>query len=162
MIEEQGRVVKVVGGRAEVEVVPSGACSHCGAAGICNWTGKKEKIVEARNPVGAKPGETVVLGRSGKVGAGSALLVFGLPALLLVAGVVLGSLLLNERWAGILAAAGLGLGVAVVLLVNRSAARSGRGLPEILRIVAEGCKGDDDETVADRGDGDSGAGAGKG
>ncbi|MEO0085688.1 MAG: SoxR reducing system RseC family protein [candidate division WOR-3 bacterium] len=162
MIEEQGRVVKTLGERAEVEVVPAGACSHCGAAGMCNWTGKREKIVVARNPVGAKVGQTVVMSRSERVGAGSALLVFGLPSLLLVAGVIIGSLLRNDVLAGILAAIGLGLGAAIVLLVNWSAARSGRVLPEIVRVVAEEAKGEDDEAVAGCIGADSGAVAGKG
>lgn len=156
-------MVRIDGERAEVEVVPGSACAHCGATGVCNWTGKKEKTVVARNPVGAKAGEVVVLSRSEKQAAASALLVFGLPALLLVAGVVLGSLLLSELWAGILAAAGLLVGVVVVLFVNRAAAKSGQGLPVIARIVSGSeCKGEEDEAVAGRGDAGSGAGAGEG
>uniref|UniRef100_A0A7C4GIX1 Fis family transcriptional regulator n=1 Tax=candidate division WOR-3 bacterium TaxID=2052148 RepID=A0A7C4GIX1_UNCW3 len=164
MIEEPGRVVRTDGERAEVEVVPAGACGHCSAAGVCNWTGKREKTVVARNQVGAKAGDAVVLSRSEKHGAASALLVFGLPALLLVAGVVCGSLFLNDVWAGILAGVGLALGALVVLLANRAAARSGRGLPEIVQIASgseyEGVN--DEGVVADGGDvADSGAGKGR-
>ncbi|MBM3314227.1 SoxR reducing system RseC family protein [candidate division WOR-3 bacterium] len=162
MIEEAGRVVAVQGGRAEVEVAPHGGCEHCGAAGICNWAGKREKRVFARNKLGAAVGQSVVLGRTEKGGALSALAVFGVPGGLLLLGIVAGTVLAGDKWAAGLGGAGLLAGLVVVRVLDRAAARSGRNLPVVLRLVTEEeCKGDasDEDPGSDsRQRGDVGAG----
>jgi positive regulator of sigma E activity len=149
-IEEPGLVVSADRDRAEVQVTPHGGCEHCGARGICNWTGKREKVVLALNPIGAQVGQPVMLGRTVKGGALSALMVFGLPGGLLLAGVVFGSILLSDKWAAGLAGAGLVLGVVLVRILDRAAAKSGRGLPRIMRLLSDSeCKGEIDAKTAD-------------
>ncbi len=157
-MEEDGRVVAVRNDRAEVEVVPGEACKRCGASGFCNWGGKKVKLVTARNEAGAEAGDKVTVRTPEKGRFGSAALVFGLPALLMVAGVIAGSLLWNDTWAAILAGIGLATGLAIVKTVDLMAGRSGKRLPVIVRVLAEDNKGGKDESMADssagRSDGD--------
>ncbi|MEO0021586.1 MAG: SoxR reducing system RseC family protein [candidate division WOR-3 bacterium] len=144
--QETGRVLKVEGDRAEVAVVPTGGCEHCGAAGICNWTGKRERVVLARNLAGARSGELVVLRRRQGESLGSALLIFGLPAILMVTGVVLGSLLGSEWLAVIFAGAGLLAGGGILILLDRHRRAK---LPVIVSRIAESKQGgQDDESNA--------------
>jgi positive regulator of sigma E activity len=154
--EETGRVVKVEGSRAEVAVVPGGGCAHCGAASICNWTGKRERLVIAENRAGAVVGEQVVISRSKNKSVRSALVIFGLPAGLMCLGVVLGSQLLNDKMAVVLAGVGLLAGVGIVRLIDRQRTAD---LPVIVRKLSSTNKGGSiDEAVCSyhnrAGDGD--------
>lgn len=146
-MEERGRVMAVDGLRAQIEVVPDEACKHCSARGICNWTGERKKVVLARNEVGAQVGETVVILRSGSSRTVSALLIFGLPALLLLSGVVAGTLLLRTKtgpgpsqdlWAAVLGGVGLAIGIGIVKLLDMRTSRTGRALPVVVRQTSEG------------------------
>jgi positive regulator of sigma E activity len=88
----------------------------------------------------------VVISRSTRAGAHSALLVFGLPVLLMVAGVVFGSMLGSEIWAGALAGLGLGLAILILRLIDRVRDRKGTNLPIIVHIFTrEELKGDENE-----------------
>ncbi len=153
MIEEQGRVIRIEGDRAEVAVVPSGGCDHCGAAGICNWTGKRERVVLARNLAGARIGELVVLRRRQQESLSSALIIFGLPAGLMVTGVVLGSLLGSDWLAVVFAGAGLLAGGGILILLDRYRRAK---LPVIVSRMAESKQGGQDDksdTVIDNNNG---------
>lgn len=144
--EETGKVVGVNGERAEVLVIPEEGCAHCDAAGFCNWTGKREKTVLALNPIGAAAGEMVVLSRRIRPGTRSALLVFGLPALLMILGVILGAVLGNDLWAAILAGVGLASGFLVIKLFDHAKGKTGKDLPVIVRkFNAEDIEGEKDD-----------------
>lgn len=135
-MEEAGRVVGVTGSRAEVEVAARGECAHCPAHGMCNWTGQKTKTVLAANEVRAQVGDLVIISLGRAAGIRSNLLVFGIPALGMLAGVLVGSLVIGrELWAGVLAGVGLALGFVVVMVIDRAAGRSGRVLPVVVRIL---------------------------
>lgn len=120
--------------RAEVEIEARGSCDGCGARGLCNWTGTKHRRVLAVNRIGAAAGDAVVIELAERARLGSNLAVFGIPAALMLAGTLLGGLLISDRWAVILAGVGLGVGLAVVKLIDVRAAKSGRSLPVIVRI----------------------------
>lgn len=135
--EEPGVVKTVKGNRAEVEVVPSDSCRHCGAAHLCNWSCERTRTVIARNPIGAKPGDRVYIQHEEKERLRSSLLIFGLPALLMIAGVVIGATLLNDRAAVVLAGIGLLIAIGIVRLIEHRRAHSGTGLPVITRRAVE-------------------------
>lgn len=159
MIEERGQVIALDKDRAEVEVSAGTACEHCGAAAFCNWTGRRTRRIIVRNPHAATIGQVVIVGRKKIPGTLSALAIFGMPAGLLLLGTVTGALLAGDRLAAILGGLGFMLGLAVLLLMERTAASSGRNLPVILRIVdSNRQKGDTgEENSAGRTDGiDSG------
>jgi positive regulator of sigma E activity len=150
-MDETGRVVAAGDSRVEVEIVPGDACRTCGAAGICNWTGDRRKLVTARNEAGARIGDSVVV-RTPEAGrVRSAALVFGIPAAGMVAGAVGGTLAGRDIWAAAGATAGLLAGAAVLGLIERGAKRSGSSLPVAVRLAeageVESCKGGVDEAV---------------
>ncbi len=130
--------MSVSGERAEVEVSAKSTCKGCSAAGMCNWTGENKKRVLARNEVGAAAGQRVVIETAERGRALSSLLVFGVPVVLMLAGVLVGGLLLGkDLWAGICSGAGLVLGLGFVKLFDVAARRSGRSLPVITGLADE-------------------------
>lgn len=144
--EETGTVVQVAGNRAQVRVIPSGGCDRCGAASFCNWTGKKERVVIAINPIGAQPGDGVVISRKIKEGTNSALLLFGLPVGMMLAGVIIGGIILRrDIWTAILMGAGLFIGIAVLKLIDRRKGQLGSGLPVIGRVLIHKLEGGEDD-----------------
>ena len=108
-----------------------GDCDRC--AGGCGSMAARERVtVRAENPVGAKPGDRVVIEASGGQVFGAIGLVYALPVALFFAGYFLGAYL-----AGIGAAIGvLGffLGLAAAVLSSRRRIRRGREIG--FRIVS--------------------------
>jgi sigma-E factor negative regulatory protein RseC len=137
-MRETGKVVGTKNDRAEVEVAARGECEHCTAHGICNWTGTSLRKVLAVNKAGAAAGDVVELETVEGTGAKSNLLVFGIPVVLMVAGVLIGGLMLRkDMWSGILAGVGLALGFGIVKVIDIAVNRSGRSLPVIVRRAGE-------------------------
>ena len=134
-MEEHGRITAVHDDRAEVEVVPGEACRTCGASGFCNWTGKRQKLLTARNPVQAGIGDAVVVRTPESGRSKSAGLVFGIPAVAMLVGVLLGSLFWGNVGAAVFGGVGLGAGLVGIKVIDIRAARSGRNLPVIVRRV---------------------------
>jgi len=133
-MREVGRIISSRDDRAEVEVATRDECEHCPAHGMCNWTGTSARRVLAVNKVGAAAGDTVELEVAEGTGAKSNLLVFGIPVLLMVAGVLIGGLVLRrDAWSGILAGVGLALGFGIVKLFDVAVNRSGKSLPVVTR-----------------------------
>jgi len=135
-MRETGKVVSTKNDRAEVEVAARGECEHCTAAGICNWTGTSLRKVLAVNKAGAAAGDVVELETVEGTGAKSNLLVFGIPVLLMLAGVLVGGLAIRkDLWSGILSGVGLVLGLGIVKAIDVSVNRSGRSLPVIVGMA---------------------------
>jgi positive regulator of sigma E activity len=135
-MRETGKIVNTKNDRAEVEVAAKGECEHCTAAGICNWTGTSLRKVLAVNKVGAAVGDVVELESIEGTGAKSNLLVFGIPVLLMFAGVLVGGLVMHkDTWSGILAGVGLVLGFGIVKAIDVSVNRTGRSLPVIVGMA---------------------------
>ena len=136
-MREAGKVISTKNDRAEVEVAARGECEHCSAAGICNWTGTNVRKVLAVNKVGAAAGDMVELETVEGTGAKSNLMVFGIPVLLMLAGVLVGGLAIRKDvWSGILAGVGLALGLGIVKAIDVSVNRSGRSLPVVTRRLS--------------------------
>ncbi|MBN2465756.1 SoxR reducing system RseC family protein [candidate division WOR-3 bacterium] len=141
-MRETGKIVSVSGGRAEVEVAARGECEHCSAHSVCNWTGTSVRRVQALDKIGVSAGELVELELDERIGARTNVLVFGIPALLMLAGVLVGGLVLHkDLWSGILTGIGLALGLGIVKLIDVAVSRSGRSLPVIVRLAekSEAC-----------------------
>jgi|WetSurMetagenome_2_1015567.scaffolds.fasta_scaffold207197_2 positive regulator of sigma E activity len=133
-MRENGKVVSTNSDRAEVEVAAKGECEHCTAHGICNWNGTNVRKVLTVNQVGAGVGDTVELETVEGSGAKTNLLVFGIPVLVMFAGVLIGGLVLHkDTWSGILAGVGLVFGFGIVKAIDIAVNRSGRSLPVIVR-----------------------------
>ena len=107
------------GGNALIRVFQESACGHdCENCGVC---GSRRKLtVEAGNPLRAVPGDLVIVETgTGKV-IRAAALVYVLPLITLLLGCVLGyALRLGEGIQALLGIAGLVLGGAAAVLINR-------------------------------------------
>ncbi len=115
-------VVEVKAGRALVETTRSASCDSCGARHACGCMGGgREARVWAENPLGAGPGEQVVIAVPEGTVLRASVLVYLVPVLALVAGALLGNSL-APAW-GLspdLGAAGLGiLAMALAFLASR-------------------------------------------
>jgi sigma-E factor negative regulatory protein RseC len=89
MIEETGIVQKTEGIMATVLVQKRGACEGCKATGTCEMT-QEGMVIEALNPVQAKPGQTVSISITPISYLKGTMLVYGLPMVALIAGAVIG------------------------------------------------------------------------
>lgn len=86
-MHEEGKVLAVQGGLAQVETVQTEACSHCVAKTSCQTMGGvKKRMIWAINEAKAKQGDRVLLAlpRRGVLGAG--FLVYMVPVLALILG----------------------------------------------------------------------------
>lgn len=96
MIEEQGTVVSLSGGLAEVRTERKGGCAGCGVQGGCGsalldrFLGRRPVTLRARNQAGAAVGDQVVVGVSEDGLLAAALAVYLAPILGLVIGGVFG------------------------------------------------------------------------
>ncbi len=91
------RVVRTFGSKAEVVIDRQEACGSCKSADLCNAFGKRGQLkVEVDNLVGARPGQVVEISSQRSMGLKAAALVYFVPALFFVTGIVVGAEVL--RW----------------------------------------------------------------
>ena len=136
-MEENGKVVELSDEGTKVEVIPGNMCHHCGAAQACGTFGSRTKIVLAQNPIDAKIGDLVKLEIKEKTRAVSILLVFGLPIVLLLTGIIVGEILSGDKLAAILGGAGLVIAFAVVKVIDRLVNKQKTFLPTIIEKISE-------------------------
>lgn len=90
MIEETGIVVENKGETVLIRAERTSSCESCAQKSVCHTGGGGDMLIEADNPIGAKKGDYVVF----TVGAGSVLkagiLLYLVPVLCFIFGVVLG------------------------------------------------------------------------
>ncbi len=89
MIEEIGIVTKADGIVANVIVQKRSACDGCKVRGVCEPSDEGMEI-EALNPVQAKKGQKVKVSIKTQAYLKGAIIVYGIPLLAFVAGVILG------------------------------------------------------------------------
>ncbi|CAG1772275.1 hypothetical protein BAC3_02469 [uncultured bacterium] len=89
-LHEEGIVRSVHEGITIVSVVKSDECHSCGAQSICKPESGKEKTIAVVNDMGAKPGERVTISIQGGAVIQASFALYGIPLLLLVAGIWLG------------------------------------------------------------------------
>lgn len=100
MIETEGVVVEVAGDVAYIQAQRQSSCGgcaqqgeHCGTATLIGFLGRKTPLYQARNQLGAKAGERVVIGVEEGMLFKGVLAIYIPPLLLLVAGAISGHLL---------------------------------------------------------------------
>jgi len=96
MLEESGQVVRTAGELAWVQTARQSSCggcasrSGCGTGALAGVFGARAHEVEALNPVGAQPGDKVIIGIAESVLVGGSALLYLLPLLSLLVGALLG------------------------------------------------------------------------
>ena len=139
---EAGVVLEAVDGQAVVKMERHAACAECG---VCHKFAHapKDMVLNARNPVGAKPGDLVRLSVPDIGVVKASFMAYGLPTLAGVAGGVLGWTggatvgLPAEGTAAIAGIGGLVLGFWFVSNYDRRLRAGWRG-PEILKVLESG------------------------
>lgn len=143
MNEEEGVVEEVQGEKALIRTDRHSMCAQCVAKGYCQMLGGgKEMLSEARNPIGAQPGDIVKVGIPEGTVAKASFIIYMVPAIGLVGGASLGyyaarlySLDINGVTL-IASLAGLGVAMIAVKLLSNTLKKKPSYQPEIIRIVS--------------------------
>lgn len=142
MIEMQAVVVKVEDEVAFVQAERKSSCSgcsesSCGTSVLASFFGQKTPLYRARNQVGAKVGDRVVVGLDELALFKGTLMLYLLPLLLMFIGALLGSAMasaveLRDGYAVAGAAAGLVAGYVWLKVFSAKIGSGGRYQPVIL------------------------------
>lgn len=109
-------------GRAEILVCRQSACGHdCASCGGCRSENAVWVTASAENLPGAQPGDTVQVESASEQVLGMAFVLYMVPLVLLFLGYFIGAgwLCLSEGVSLVLGIAGLAIGIAINLLVDR-------------------------------------------
>lgn len=138
-IFEEGIVVDAGGGRATVAVTMSDACEECSAKVFCAAGEAKQNTVIARDPFGVHEGDHVRIVVHGGDMFRAAFLLYGIPLLLILGGVLTGTYLFDpgfmatELWSFI-----LGIGLAslyyAAVFLSGDRIRGDRMMPDIVGV----------------------------
>ena len=98
MIEEQGTIIRINNDIAFISIEKGAECDSCGSKALCKAGGggareDKSMTVEARNPIGAEVGERVVFTVGAATVLRAGMMLYLVPLLSFIAGVVVGQVL---------------------------------------------------------------------
>jgi sigma-E factor negative regulatory protein RseC len=154
MIEQTAVVVSVQGDLAEVEGERQGACGGCAVDGACatsviaSYFGHRRPVLQAGNPIGARPGDRVIIGLPEGALLTASLLAYLAPLLSMIgaaiAGAQIADFLAPSYVRGLSILAGLGGLIAALgwlARLSRTGSLATRCRPRILRRVGEGSDG---------------------
>lgn len=128
---------------AQVRLLAGSHCEGCPAAGVCQPGGEGDRVLEVLDALGARPGDRVRIRVMGSAVLRASFLVYGLPLLLLLIGVGIGSKLWSTGTArGDLLSFGLGalLAACAAPLAAWYGRKMDRGRtlnPEIVEIITK-------------------------
>ena len=117
-MEEVGTIMSIDGLTAKVTVPRKSACEGC-TAGTCT-PGEQSMEIEALNPIEARVGQTVRVVMKPYSYLKGAIIVYGIPALALVIGAILGKEFFSIYFAGIdpdVVSAFFGFGAFIVFFI---------------------------------------------
>ena len=117
-MKEQALVVKTAGRIAVVQIEKRPECAACK---VCAFAGGKSRVkVKALNTAGAKTGDRVLVEAEKDNRALASFVVYIVPVLLGIAGVVIGAYCFEEElWAAVLCLIGLALGFVAVWAIDK-------------------------------------------
>jgi sigma-E factor negative regulatory protein RseC len=133
-MQEHAVVIDVEDNVATVRVESSVACKTCPANSFCCPSGKN-RIVDADNTLGARVGDTVIIGIASKISIGAVFLIFGLPVILGLVGIIAGSRY-GDTFSGICGVGGIIVGLVIAKNINDILTKKKRMLPCIREIVS--------------------------
>ncbi len=133
-MEEIGRVVEIRGVMAKVVVTPKGECSRCAAATFCSALTGGDRIIEARNPLGARIGDTVKVAVPSSAALTSAFFIFVMPILFVLIGIGIGSAIgkgIPQIIGGVM---GFIIGLIILRMIDKKLRGSEKFSPRIVEI----------------------------
>jgi len=142
---EQGTIVRITEGKAIIRVHTSEGCSTCGAKHACGFMGdgdtRQMEIPLSKDQHEFKEGDRITLSFQPQARVFSALMVFFLPVIFLIAGYFLGMKLFAAEGKAIISAfAALVLAFVILWGLNRLFARDKNFLPTIEKSIIETLK----------------------
>lgn len=87
---EEGIVLKSGGGIAEIALKENAACEECSAKLFCGPQNNKLKTLTVSDPFGTHPGDEVKISVKGKEVLKVSVLLYGMPLVLILAGILIG------------------------------------------------------------------------
>ena len=142
MICQHGRVERIEGDVAYVRLEAPTSCEGCGSKGTCGVVSAEGKVIGVRNDVGVTAGQRVELSVRPAALLTASFLLFLVPVLALVAGLIAGYVLAEQfgwegrEWIGLgIGAAAFGVVLLVIKMLNTRFERSGRYEPVISKIL---------------------------
>jgi sigma-E factor negative regulatory protein RseC len=142
MIEDIGRVVKIIDRKAAVEVERTSACAQCGLQEVEELAMGGKVVLEAVNAAQAKVGDRVRVRVESVAYMKAVAAVYGIPVLLFFVGIAIGFPVASwlqwqsEPTSAALGFIGLVMGVLVLLLLRKRATKK-EYLPVITEVLGE-------------------------
>lgn len=142
MIEDIGKVVKITGDKAFIEVERSSACAQCGLQEVEEIAAGGKVIFEAINMARANIGDRVKVRVESLAYMKASAFIYGIPVLLLIIGAMLGVYLAeklnksSENMSVLFGICGLIIGIVVLFLFRKRGARK-EYLPVIVEVLKE-------------------------
>lgn len=135
---EIGTVISTGAGSAQIRIRTSDGCEECTAKLFCSPGSEDDHTVVASDPVGVHPGDSVRIIIRGETMFKAAAILYGIPLLLLLAGLLLGMLVVTpfflprELFAVTLALVPTGAWYLFLLVSGKEVSRS--MMPEIVAV----------------------------
>lgn len=140
IITEEGIVVSIENGIANIVVVKNEGCADCHAKIICKPASGKENIIQAIDTIGVKPGMRVCFEIKGGALLRASFILYGIPLVLLLIGVFMGMSLFDGYTGKELFAFLFGLGLVILFFIlnyfRAKVNRSNKDLP-VITLVKE-------------------------
>lgn len=132
-MRERGKVIETTGLSAKVSLQSSEACKTCSASYLCHPSGK-DRIIEAENSIAANIGDEVFIEISARSGFIALFLLFGLPIILGLTGLLIGAQH-SDTHSIFYGVAGLALGLIIAKIINNILSKKHKFLPRVVEIV---------------------------
>ena len=135
-MEEMGTVLEIRDRVALVSTEAKGACHSCSARGVCHLGGSKTMVAETWNTLGAQVGDTVRISLGSRSVLGAAFLLYMVPLLFFLGGLILGQTLTSgQTWGVILGFLCMVASYVGIRFLDRRLSRAEKFRPEIVEIV---------------------------
>ncbi len=133
---EDGIVTEVNDGLANVTVTESDFCEECSAKIFCH-SDSNTRTVTVKDPYGVKPGDNVRISIKGRSVIAVSILLYGLPLLILVLGIFLGTKTIenhSEVYSSILGITLVAVYFFTIYLISKSVKAKNKFLPNIVFV----------------------------
>ncbi len=132
-MRQYGKVIEICGNMARVSFKRTKACGNCKA---CFTLGSDEAVIEIVNSAGASAGDYVAIELHAKSMVKASLIMYGLPLIGLMLGVILGSLL-SDIWAIVLGVLFSAAVYGIVHLFEPKLSKLNEFKPKMLHIITD-------------------------
>jgi len=115
-----------------INYVASSACSTCPMKSICVTS---SRVIEARNKIGANINDQVKVKIPDRIGWNTVVVNFTIPVILLIVGVIFGTILFHKDIYGFIGGLGLLSIYFIILIPIERRHRKSANIPEIIEII---------------------------